>query len=63
MLVLRRKEGQQILIGNDIKITIIKWSGSGVVVGIEAPTNVVVERPERLLAARRDDLDDLVDKV
>jgi carbon storage regulator CsrA len=46
MLVLTRKENEQILIGDDIKITLVKIRGKGVRVGIEAPREVRVVRGE-----------------
>lgn len=46
MLVLTRKVGEGITIGNDIKITIVELKGSQVRLGIEAPQNVIVHREE-----------------
>ena len=46
MLVLSRKQNQQILIGNDIKITVLKIRGKTVRLGIEAPRHVQVARGE-----------------
>ena len=45
MLVLSRKPGERILIGKDIKITIIRIGPNSVRVGIDAPetTNIVRE--------------------
>jgi carbon storage regulator CsrA len=56
MLVLTRKENEQILIGDDIKITVVKVRGKGVRVGIEAPREVRVVRAElaKELAAATD---------
>jgi len=48
MLVLARKETQQIKIGDNITITIIKIKGKQVRVGIEAPRNIRVVRNELL---------------
>ncbi len=52
MLVLSRKQNEQILIGNDIKITVLKIRGNTVRLGIEAPRHVHVVRGE--LPARRE---------
>ena len=48
MLVLTRKNCQQIQIGNDIVITILQVSGRSVRVGIDAPRTVRVVRAELL---------------
>ena len=52
MLVLSRKQSQQITIGEDIKITIVKLERNHVRLGIEAPRGVTVLRAE--LHARRE---------
>lgn len=46
MLVLTRKVEEQILIGDDIKITLLKVRGNSVRIGIEAPREVRVIRGE-----------------
>lgn len=46
MLVLTRKIGEQIVIGDDIKIKIVEVKGKQVRVGIEAPRSVEVNREE-----------------
>lgn len=46
MLVLTRKANEQILIGDDIKITLVRVRGNSVRVGIEAPRDVRVVRGE-----------------
>ena len=46
MLVLSRKIGQQIRIGDQITLTIVKTQGQTVRVGIEAPRDVRVVRAE-----------------
>lgn len=46
MLVLTRKTDEQILIGNDIKITLIRVRGNSVRIGIDAPREVRVVRGE-----------------
>jgi carbon storage regulator len=49
MLVLTRKIGEQIVIGNDIKIKIVEIKGKQVRIGIEAPRHVEVNREEVFL--------------
>lgn len=46
MLIVSRKEGQSILIGDDIEITISKVSEGNVKIGIKAPKDMVVLRSE-----------------
>ena len=46
MLILARKVGQKIIIGEDIEITIIEVRGDQVRLGIKAPRSVPVSREE-----------------
>lgn len=46
MLVLTRKPGQSVYIGDDIKITLHGIRGNQVRVGIEAPSSVKIYREE-----------------
>lgn len=46
MLVLSRKPNEEILIGDNIKITVLKVKGNTVRIGIEAPAAVKVKRGE-----------------
>jgi carbon storage regulator len=46
MLVLTRKKEEGILIGNEVKITVIDIDGDKVRIGIEAPKNIRVIREE-----------------
>ena len=46
MLVLSRKEGERIVIGDNITLVISKVSGNRVTIGIEAPRDVKVVRGE-----------------
>ena len=46
MLVLSRKETEQLLIGDDIVLTINRISGNRVAIGIEAPRDVRIVRGE-----------------
>lgn len=46
MLVLSRKVGERILIGDDIRLTIVRIGAGGVRVGIEAPAQLNVVREE-----------------
>ncbi len=46
MLVLTRKPGEKIHIGNDIILTVLEVQGSRIRVGIDAPDDVRVLRAE-----------------
>jgi carbon storage regulator len=46
MLILTRKQGEAITIGDDIKVTILDVKGKYVRVGVEAPRNLAVHRQE-----------------
>ena len=46
MLVLSRKAKQEIMIGDNIIVKIIKVRGSKIKIGIEAPNNVAIVRTE-----------------
>ncbi len=46
MLVLSRKVGEQIKIGDDVEVTVVKITGGGVRLGITAPREVRVVRKE-----------------
>ena len=46
MLVLTRNEGQSILIGEDIKLTVVSTKGAQVRFGIEAPRDMTILREE-----------------
>jgi len=46
MLVLTRKSGESIAIGNDIRVTILGISGKQAKIGISAPERVLVYREE-----------------
>jgi carbon storage regulator len=46
MLILSRKAGERIKLGDSIVVTVVGVSGDKVRVGIQAPTSVVVLRDE-----------------
>ena len=46
MLILSRNESQSIIIGDDIKVTVLGINGKQVRLGIEAPDEVAVDREE-----------------
>ena len=46
MLALSRKQGESIVIGNNIEITVLETKGDQVKIGISAPKSVPVYRKE-----------------
>jgi carbon storage regulator len=46
MLVLTRRVGEEIIIGGDIRVTVVAVSRSTVRIGVEAPPSVRVDRLE-----------------
>ena len=46
MLILTRRIGETLMIGDDIKVTVLSVQGTQVRVGIEAPRQVAVHREE-----------------
>jgi carbon storage regulator len=46
MLVLSRKPGEEIVIGNDIRVTVVEVKGGRVKIGIQAPNDVAIFRSE-----------------
>ncbi|WP_425614975.1 carbon storage regulator CsrA [Anatilimnocola sp. NA78] len=46
MLVLSRKVGERLLIGDNIAITVVRIQGGGVRIGVEAPSHLAVVREE-----------------
>jgi carbon storage regulator len=56
MLVLNRKIGERIVIGEDIVVTVVKVQGKQVRLGIEAPASVSIRRKELLPHDRPDEV-------
>ena len=51
MLILYRKKGDSILIGNDITVSVVENSADGVRLAIDAPREVTIMRKELMEAA------------
>jgi carbon storage regulator len=54
MLVITRKAGDRVQIGDDITVTLLEISGSSVRLGIDAPAEVAVYRHEILEAVKEE---------
>ncbi len=46
MLVLSRKTGDQVIIGNDIRVVVLRAARGRVKLGFHAPTEVAIQRHE-----------------
>ena len=57
MLVLTRKVGERILIGDDIVITVLDSRGDGVRIGIDAPRDTRIHRSEIVVAVSNENQD------
>jgi len=57
MLVLTRKTGEGIMIGDSITIKIVEFKGGGVRIGIEAPDNVKIYRQEVYERTRQENIE------
>ena len=53
MLVLSRQRDESIMIGDDVKITVVEIRGNKVKLGIEAPSSIKVHRKEIYQAIKR----------
>jgi len=56
MLVLTRRPGESIVVGQDVIITVIEIKGGQVRIGIDAPRNVQVHREEIYEQVRQENI-------
>jgi carbon storage regulator len=54
MLILTRRVGETVVIGDDIEITVLGVKGNQVRIGVKAPHEVAVHREEILERIRRE---------
>ena len=54
MLILTRRVGETVMIGNDVTVTVLGVKGNQVRIGINAPKNVAVHREEIYERIRRE---------
>ena len=57
MLILTRKLGEQITIGDNITVTLLEVNGTQVKLGIEAPKEISIHRKEIYERIRRENLE------
>jgi carbon storage regulator len=58
MLILTRRAGEALMIGDDITVTVLSVKGSQVRLGISAPKDVPVHREEIYKRLQQDKADD-----
>lgn len=46
MLILTRRVGEKVMIGDDVSVTVLRVKGNQVRLGVEAPKSVSVQREE-----------------
>lgn len=63
MLVLTRRENESLVIGDDIKLTVLAVKGGQVRVGIQAPQHVAIHREEILINADAPSLNKDIEKA
>lgn len=62
MLILTRRPGQAIYIGNDVNLTVLGVKGNQVRIGINAPKNVPVHREEIWLRLQQEEQEASLEK-
>jgi carbon storage regulator len=61
MLILTRRVGESLIIGDDVTITVLGVKGNQVRIGVNAPRDVAVHREEILNRIQADAASDLED--
>jgi carbon storage regulator len=54
MLVLTRKRGESIIVGDNVEIKVLELHGSQVKLGVQAPHDIPVHRKEIYIAIQRE---------
>jgi carbon storage regulator len=62
MLILTRRVGETVMIGDDVTITVLGVKGNQVRVGINAPKNVAVHREEIYERIKREQQSDAAER-
>jgi carbon storage regulator len=60
MLILSRKTGEKLIIGDDVELTILGIKGNQVRIGINAPKDVSVHREEVYIRIKNEKEADLI---
>jgi carbon storage regulator len=59
MLILTRRVGETVVIGNDVTVTVLGVKGNQVRLGVNAPREVAVHREEIFERIKREQADDI----
>ncbi len=54
MLILTRKLGESVIIGDDVKITVIEVNKHHIKLGVDAPKNIIIHREEVYLKIKEE---------
>ena len=54
MLILTRKLGESVIIGDDVKITVVEVSKQQIKLGVDAPKNITIHREEVYLKIKEE---------
>ncbi len=63
MLILTRRVGETLMIGNDVTVTVLGVKGNQVRIGVNAPKDVAVHREEIFERIKREDETRVDDKA
>jgi len=63
MLILTRRVGETVMIGNDVTVTVLGVKGNQVRIGVNAPRDVAVHREEIFERIKREEQDDVAPAV
>jgi carbon storage regulator len=63
MLILTRRVGETVMIGNDVTVTVLGVKGNQVRVGVNAPRDVAVHREEIFERIKREEQDGVAPRV
>lgn len=62
MLILTRRVGETLVIGDDVTVTVLGIKGNQVRIGVKAPKNVTVHREEIFERIRQERAEEKADK-
>ncbi len=54
MLILTRKLGESVIIGDDVKITVVEVNKQQIKIGVDAPKNIIIHREEVYLKIKEE---------